>query len=60
MPTCADARARAVRAWLRLPLGVDGIVEAVVGLDVALAGARVPGWAMSGGALGGSGAAVRA
>lgn len=42
----SGGRGRAVRAWLRLPLGAGGRVEAVVGLDLALTGARVPQWAL--------------
>ncbi|MCU0881539.1 MAG: hypothetical protein MUF14_02595 [Hyphomonadaceae bacterium] len=35
-----------VRFWLRLPLGAEGQVEAVLGLDVALVGRRAPQWAL--------------
>jgi hypothetical protein len=38
---------RAVRAWLRLPLGHGATVEAIVGLDLMLTGARVPAWALA-------------
>ena len=35
-----------VRFWLRLPLGLGGDVQAVIGLDIALCGARTPDWAL--------------
>lgn len=35
-----------VRFWLRLPLGSGSEVDAVLGLDVALAGRRAPQWAL--------------
>jgi hypothetical protein len=35
-----------VRFWLRLPLGVGNDVHAVIGLDIALCGARAPDWAL--------------
>jgi hypothetical protein len=39
--------ATGVRFWLRLPLGEDGDVQAVIGLDIALCGARAPQWALA-------------
>jgi hypothetical protein len=35
-----------VRFWLRLPLGSGRDVQAVIGLDIALCGARAPDWAL--------------
>ena len=37
---------QSVRFWMRLPLGRDNDVEAVIGLDIALSGARAPTWAL--------------
>lgn len=34
-----------VRVWLRLPLGQNGCVEQVLGLDLSVAGSRAPKWA---------------
>jgi hypothetical protein len=31
---------------MRLPLGTDDGVQAVIGLDIALCGARTPHWAL--------------
>ncbi|WP_108984578.1 PAS domain-containing protein [Candidatus Phycosocius bacilliformis] len=51
-PSCGVAPAesglpgQAVRFWLRLPLGCAHEVEAVIGLDIALSGARAPNWAL--------------
>jgi hypothetical protein len=35
-----------VRFWLRLPLGCGVEVTSVIGLDIAISGARAPQWAM--------------
>lgn len=35
-----------VRFWLRLPLGLVQELQAVIGLDIALCGARAPEWAL--------------
>jgi hypothetical protein len=35
-----------VRFWMRLPLGTAVAVQAVIGLDIALCGARTPHWAL--------------
>lgn len=50
-PVCGVAPAlttsgAGVRFWLRLPLGHDQNVTAVIGLDIALCGARTPDWAL--------------
>lgn len=50
-PSCGVAPALAiggmgVRFWLRLPLGVGQDVHAVIGLDIAMCGARTPEWAL--------------
>jgi hypothetical protein len=50
-PSCGVAPAltaggTGVRFWLRLPLGSDQNVQAVIGLDIALCGARTPDWAL--------------
>jgi PAS domain len=50
-PACGVAPAltasgTGVRFWMRLPLGKDQIVQAVIGLDIALSGARTPDWAL--------------
>ncbi|MCA3693116.1 MAG: PAS domain-containing protein [Aquidulcibacter sp.] len=51
-PSCGVAPAEvgvhghSVRFWMRLPLGHDEEVEAVIGLDIALSGARAPNWAL--------------
>jgi hypothetical protein len=52
-PSCGVAPAElgvhghSVRFWMRLPLGRDDDVEAVIGLDIALTGARAPNWALN-------------
>ena len=50
-PACGVAPALAsngagVRFWMRLPLGTAQSVQAVIGLDIALCGARTPDWAL--------------
>jgi hypothetical protein len=45
-PKLNGAGGTGVRFWLRLPLGLDGQVQAVIGLDIALCGARAPEWAL--------------
>lgn len=50
-PACGVAPAltangTGVRFWLRLPLGIGQDVQAVIGLDIALCGARAPEWAL--------------
>jgi hypothetical protein len=50
-PACGVAPAlttsgTGVRFWLRLPLGSGTNVHAVIGLDIALCGARTPDWAL--------------
>jgi hypothetical protein len=50
-PACGVAPAltaggTGVRFWLRLPLGEGYDVHAVIGLDIALCGARAPDWAL--------------
>jgi hypothetical protein len=50
-PSCGVAPAliaggTGVRFWLRLPLGIGQDVQAVIGLDIALCGARTPDWAL--------------
>ena len=50
-PVCGVAPAltaggTGVRFWLRLPLGLGQNVHAVIGLDIALCGARTPEWAL--------------
>jgi hypothetical protein len=50
-PACGVAPAptlsgSGVRFWMRLPLGTDDGVQAVIGLDIALCGARTPHWAL--------------
>jgi hypothetical protein len=47
-PAQIDVQGHLVRFWMRLPLGHGDEVEAVIGLDIALSGARVPGWALQG------------
>jgi hypothetical protein len=50
-PACGIAPASTssgtgVRFWMRLPLGTGSDVQAVIGLDIALCGARTPDWAL--------------
>ncbi|GIU66346.1 PAS domain-containing protein [Candidatus Phycosocius spiralis] len=45
-PAQLDHQGHLVRFWMRLPLGHGDEVVAVIGLDIALSGARVPGWAL--------------
>jgi hypothetical protein len=50
-PACGVAPAlttsgTGVRFWMRLPLGTGDTVQAVIGLDIALCGARTPDWAL--------------
>jgi hypothetical protein len=45
-PTTSANGNQGVRFWMRLPLGVDGEVQAIIGLDIALCGARAPDWAL--------------
>lgn len=45
-PKLGGAGGTGVRFWLRLPLGVATDVHAVIGLDIALCGARAPEWAL--------------
>jgi hypothetical protein len=45
-PKVNDQGGTGVRFWLRLPIGFDNNVEAVIGLDIALCGARAPDWAL--------------
>jgi hypothetical protein len=50
-PACGVAPAlnssgTGVRFWMRLPLGTGTDVQAVIGLDIALCGARTPDWAL--------------
>jgi hypothetical protein len=49
-PACGvalgDHTHKSVRFWLRLPLGCSKDVTSVIGLDIALSGARAPKWAM--------------
>jgi PAS domain len=45
-PKLAGAGGTGVRFWMRLPLGVGQEVHAVIGLDIALCGARAPDWAL--------------
>lgn len=45
-PSASESAALGVRFWLRLPLGAAGEVEAILGLDIALCGARAPDWAL--------------
>jgi hypothetical protein len=45
-PKLNGAGGTGVRFWLRLPLGTAGDVQAVIGLDIALCGARAPEWAL--------------
>jgi PAS domain len=50
-PACGVAPASTpngtgVRFWMRLPLGKDLNVQAVIGLDITLSGARTPDWAL--------------
>lgn len=35
-----------MRFWIRLPLGIDGNVDSVIGLDLTLSGVKMPKWAM--------------
>lgn len=35
-----------MRFWLRMPLGVGGIVDSVIGLDLTLSGVKVPNWSI--------------
>ncbi len=45
-PSEVGINGHSVRFWLRLPLGDCDEVEAVIGLDIALIGARAPDWAL--------------
>lgn len=50
-PSCGVAPAlttngTGIRFWMRLPLGSGHTVQAVIGLDIALCGARTPEWAL--------------
>jgi PAS domain len=45
-PKLNGAGGTGVRFWLRLPLGIGSDVQAVIGLDIALCGARAPDWAL--------------
>ncbi|WP_240007005.1 PAS domain-containing protein [Pseudaquidulcibacter saccharophilus] len=51
-PECGLAEIQSIsrhgqeRHWLRLPLGENGIVNAVIGLDLCIGGTRAPVWAM--------------
>ena len=38
-------RAGQMRLWVRLPLGIAGNVDSVIGLDLTLSGAKMPNWA---------------
>lgn len=42
-----ERRGDLVRAWMRLPLGHGDRVECVLGLDIAVSGARAPDWALA-------------
>lgn len=42
----SNARSGQQRHWLRLPLGKNGKVDSVIGLDLCVKGNRVPLWAM--------------
>ncbi len=46
VPTIGANGSKGVRFWLRLPLGTGQDVHAVIGLDIALTGARAPEWAL--------------
>jgi hypothetical protein len=46
VPTIGANGSQGVRFWMRLPLGTAQEVQAVIGLDIALTGARAPDWAL--------------